>query len=227
MKEILVILFIVVSGIIYAQEWAPYEVDENLTVTIPADFIVNDTLDQRIIYAYLDNAVVLVQRMENKGKTAQKIHNKKNLLDAYSAFEKDFIGTQYGVLVERRPMEIGTFQLIHFSYVAEANGQMELRHCRTIFLNEFWYIIQFWEIQSKSREFTPEREKLFSSIKLPSGQGLTHQFSDPVMPATPGEKFGYAIATLFVLGVIGAVITLVVVLIYVRKKRKTYQPGDF
>jgi hypothetical protein len=180
MKKILPLLFTLLTINASGQKWAYHKVDENLTVYIPKNFEITDTLGQHIIKAPIDNALIMVQRVPNEGEGLTSVEDKDELIANYKGFQNGFVKSHQGELISQEMVEKGSLLMTQFRYHASINKEKQIRHCLVIFLNKNWYIIQFWEVESMTDELTSKREMLFSSIKFPHGQTLKNQLDNRV-----------------------------------------------
>lgn len=206
MKTILSIIFILVSLNGFAQQWTEYKVDSNLTVTIPDNFVAIDTLEQHIIKAQISNALILIQRMANLGKTATSIQSKNELIKNYEEFQKGAVESQHGKLIDQQMLEKNGVQMIQFSFSASMGKEKQIRHFLVAFLNEKWYSISFWEVEALTSELKAERNKLFSSVKFLPSVGLKNQMTGGDLAYRSGYLFGKIIIyTLIIVGVVALI----------------------
>jgi hypothetical protein len=75
-------------------------------MAIPDNFEITDTLGQRVITSQVDNGLILVTVLENKGKTAITVRNEKELIDSYKGFQKGAINSQKGELIKDEIIEM-------------------------------------------------------------------------------------------------------------------------
>src|SRR5262245_41583072 len=128
MNRILIIILTIISTISFGQQWGDYKVDENLTVYIPDNFEVMDTLSQRIISVQIDNALIMVQKIPNKGEHTTNIQSKRELIENYKGFQNGMIESQNGKLRDQEIIEKDGLQLIQFSYYATMGEEKQIRH---------------------------------------------------------------------------------------------------
>jgi hypothetical protein len=194
-------ILLVING--FGQGWVDYKVDDNLSVNIPDDFEVIDTLGQHVIKAQIANALIMIQRIPNNGKTVTNIQDEKELKDAYIGFQKGFTKSQKGKILHQEFIEKDGLLLSRFACNATMGEEKQIRHCVVIFIKEHWYAIQFWEVESMTIELTKEREMLFSSIKLPTDLGLASQMSNSTEGSAAykaGVLFGVLLGYTLIIG---------------------------
>lgn len=213
MNKILCTVLTLLSVNCFAQEWADYKVDDNLTVYIPDDFDIIDTLDQHIIRAQIDNALIMIQRIPNEGKLGTNVRSKDELIENYVGFNKGMVESQAGTMIGQKFIEKNGLHLTQFDYHASMGEEKQIRHCLTIFVNENWYAIQFWEVEEMTDALAKDREMLFSSIKFPDELSLEDQMSY--------YKVGYQAGQILVYLAMIGIVVLVVVLISKRTNRKS------
>jgi hypothetical protein len=216
-NRVLIIILTVISVSSFGQQWSDYKVDESLTVYMPDRFEVMDTLGQHIIRAQIDNALIMIQRIPNKGEQATNIQDKSELIENYKEFQKGIIESQKGKLKNQQIIDKDGLQLIQFSYYATMGEEKQVRHCLGVFINESWYAVQFWEVEAMANELTKVREQFFSSVKLPAGQSLKNQMSNSIEGSRSynlGFLIGKTLGYILMLGIIASLV------IWISKKVK-------
>jgi len=187
-----------------------------------------DTLGQRIIRARIDNALIMIQRVQNEGETV--VQFKEDLTKAYEGFQNEIVRSQKGELKSQQWIEKSRVLFNEFSYYATLGEEKQLRHCRALFINDNWYAIQFWEVESMTDELAAEREKLFSSIKLREGVSRENQTSNGGGKAIGEQKssayqVGYFGAIILILNLAGGLIVGIVLLVLKITRRKKSSVG--
>jgi len=215
MNGLLIAILTIISISSFGQQWTAYRVDSVLTVTIPDNYQVRDTLGQRAITARIDNGLVLISVHPNTGQTAICVQNEKELIDFYKKMREGFIRSQSGQFIEEKIIDNGGLKLIRFSFHATMGEEKQIRHCVSVFVNERTYTINFWEVESLTNEMTADRDKLFSSLKFPENIGLKNQMSFSIGGAS-SYNIGYLVG--IILGY-GLTIGLLVALVWWISKR--------
>jgi hypothetical protein len=205
-------LFTVLSLNCFGQEWMDYTFDENLTIKIPENYVIIDTVGQHIVRAQIDNALIMIQRISNKGEHAVNISNKADLIESYEGFQKGFMNSQDVKLLKQNVEERDGLQVCQFSCSATMGEERQIRHILVAFLNEHWYAIQFWEVEALSNDLRSERMKLFSSVRFAFGLSLENQLSYS-LEASQSYRLGYLLGKyiwflLLAGGVVGLIIWL-------------------
>jgi hypothetical protein len=215
MKNILLTLFVAISINSFAQDWTDYQVDSVLTLKLPDNYEINDTLGIKVISAAIENAMITVSMLQNTGENAWDVKDEKELLAGYQSFKKGYIKSNHGQLIKDEIIETGGLKMIRFSFHAETEGEKQVRHCITVIVNKKMYAISFIEVESLSGEMAKTREILFSSMKFSPGLGLNNQLN------TKGaDEKAYNQGLLLGKITVGLVIALVVWSSIRRKKKK-------
>lgn len=220
MRRILITLLTLISLSSFGQQWIEYKVDSTLTVTIPDNYQVRDTLGQRVITSRVDDGLIIISILPNTGQTAINVQNEKELIDSYKNMREGFIESQGGQLIEETIIDNGGLKLNRFSFRATMGEERQIRHSVSAFVNETSYSINFWEAESMTNEMTGDREKLFSSIKFPTNLGLTNQMSNAI-EGTRSYNIGYLFGKLLGYGLMIALIVALVRWISKRGKKKS------
>jgi hypothetical protein len=217
MKRAFTAILLLLTLTCFGQEWMEFQLDSTLSLAIPDNYKVVDTLGQRVINAQIDNGLILVMKLPNKGQTAINVQNEKELVNSYTGFQDGLIGSHKGELIKGEIIETGGLKCIQFSYRARMGDENQIRHCLGIFVNENMYAINFWELESMTKEMAPQRERLFSSIKLPNSLGLKNQMSNSI-EGGKGFRTGFFLGK--VLGYILIFGTLISIGIWISKGKK-------
>ena len=219
MRKYLLTLFTVLSVSCLGQDWIRYEIDSAVTVTIPGNFQVTDTLGQRYIVAQVDNGLILIAIIENEGKHAINIEDEEDLTKYYKGFVDGFIKSQKGQLIKDEIVDFNGLKLLRFSFKASLGEEKQLRHCLSVFVNDKNYAINFWELESMTDEMISVRERLFNSIELEASLTMKNQMSYSV-EGTRTYRIGYFIGRGLGSILIIAVLALVVAWIIRRGRRR-------
>ena len=220
MKNILLTLFIAISINSFGQDWTDFQVDSVLTLKLPDNYKINDTLGVKVISAAIENAMITIAILQNAGENAFDIKNEKELLEEYESLKKGYIKSNHGQLIKDQIIESSGLKMIRFSFHAEIAGEKQVMHYIAVIVNDKTYAINFTEVESQSGEMAKSREMVLSSMKFAPGLRLNNQLS------TKGaDEKAYNQGLLLGKITIGLVIALVVGLsIRSKKKKANAQP---
>ena len=215
MKNILLTLFVAISINSFGQDWTDFQVDSVLTLKLPDNYQINDTLGIKVISAHIENATISVAILQNAAENALEIKAEKELLKWYEGFKKGYLKTNHGQLIKDQIIEASGLKMIRFSFHAETAGEKQVRHCIAVIINDKTYALNFTELESMSGEMAKTREMVLSSLKFAPGLGLNNQLS------TKGaDEKAYNQGLLLGKITIGLLITLAIGLSIRRKKKK-------
>ncbi|MCR9016072.1 hypothetical protein [Aquiflexum gelatinilyticum] len=226
MRNILLIILSLVTINSFGQQWIEFQVDPSLTITIPENYELTDTLGQKGVIAQIDNGLILLTVMQNKGKTKLNIQNENDLIEAYKGIQRGVTRSQNGQLIKEEILDKEALKILRFSISAIMENERQIRHFLIVFLNDNIYMLNFWELESMSNEMSEIREKLFSSIKFPSTATMEDQKSQVVQGSTSyniSYLIGQIIGYLLILGLIVLFIMYFVKRLKRKKIRDTMQ----
>lgn len=176
MKKIILTILTVVSISSFGQQWSEYQVDSTLTLMLPGNIELRDTLGQQVIKSTIDNGMIIISVIPNSGRTLN-VKTQDDLINWYNDFSKGFVNSQKGQLIKDEIIEDSGLKMIRLSFNATLGNEKQVRHCLAIFVNDKIYAINFWEPESLTKEMTHTREQLFSSLRFPTNPGLANQMS--------------------------------------------------
>lgn len=215
MRHLILTLLTLASLNCFGQKMIEYKIDDKLTINLPDNFMVFDTLGQRIIKSTFDNGLIIISKAAIDRKTSVNINDEKELIEFYNGIEKGVIGASQGDLISERIIEINKLKLTRFSYRAKMGEEIQIRDYLGLLLNDSIYSFHFWQLESKTSELKRKNEDFFISLKIKSGLSLKNQFTNG---ETSSYKLGYSIGRLFGYVFVLGTLALIIVLILKRKK---------
>ena len=178
MKKIILTLFVLQTLNGFGQKWADVIVDNNLTISLPDNFQITDTLGQRIITAKVGNGLIYIAKTPDTGNFATKISNESELNKYYQALQKGTVNSSKGELLSSESIDLHKLKLTNFSYKVKIGDEFQIHDCLELFLNNNTYLIQLWHSEMMSDELKETRDKLFASLKTGSSFNLKNQLSE-------------------------------------------------
>jgi hypothetical protein len=218
MRKILLTIFTLLALNSFGQNWDDYKFDDNLTIALPENSEIIDTLGQHIVKAVIDNAIIMIQRLPNKGATATNIRDKKELKERYEEFQEGAVKAQAATLIKQRVSEKDGLMMIRFSCKASMGEEKQIRHFLVVFVNENWYTINFWEVETVTNELKADRDRLFASVKFAPGLGLKNQMSS-VLEGSRVYRLGLAAGSILASGMFIGVLVAVIIWLTRRNRR--------
>jgi len=201
MKKLLLIVVTAISITSFGQTWTDHPVDSLLTVLLPDNYKITDTMGQQVITARIENGLILISSLANAEQYSVNIKSEGELKSYYKKFEQGYTETQHGQDVKDEMIEVSGLKAIRFTFTKIMNGEKQMRYCVAVFVKDKTYAINFWEPASMSNEMTATREKLFSSMKFAPGLGPKDQMTDKRKVDVP-KNIGYLFGKLVLFGLI-------------------------
>lgn len=206
MKYYLIIVLTMLCFMSKAQEI--YELNENLTIGLPNNYEVTDTLGQKLISAQFDYSFVLIQKINNSGEMSVSIANEEELDEYYLGFKNGILKSTKGELVSSEFFYKGTLKLYRFSCRVPLE-ENQIRDYVVLFLNNQTYSLSYSQLESMVAELEPERTSFFSSLKAEGEYSLEDQMTPN---KSQGYKRGYLIGQ-----ILGFLIILILIIFGLHK----------
>jgi hypothetical protein len=153
-----------------AQEvaWEKIIIDENVTVNLPSDMEVQDTLGQKIIIAETENAVIVITRSPNGTMSDVEIKTPEELAEFYSGIISGVARQSFGEVLNNEDITLNNLKGQQFTLKIQVEDEVQLRDYFIIFLDNTFYSFQFWQLEEMYHETSEERTAFFESISLNS-----------------------------------------------------------
>jgi hypothetical protein len=213
MKGIILSILILVTTNCFAQNWIEYRIDSTVTLTLPEQYRVVDTMRQHMIISPIENGMVMLTMIDISDDSSVNVRNEAELLRSYDDFQRGVINSSPGTLIEEDVIEKSGLKLKQFSFRVVAPDGVQTRYCEVVLVNHKIYGLFFWELESMSDQMREAREKLFSSWVFPTGLTLEDQMSfyqEDTVLFKAGHFIGYNLGVLLIVGGVTAVIVLIV-----------------
>ena len=220
MNKVLLTILTLISINSFGQQWSEYQVDSTLTLMLPDNYEVRDTLEQRVVTSRVDNGIIIISILPNGGQTAINVQSEQELIKSYKDMRQGIINSQSGQLIKEEIIENRGLKMIRFSYTATMGEERQIRHCVVVFINEKTYSINFWQVESLTNEMADTREKLFSSLKFPTNPGLNNQMSYSI-EGSRSYNIGYLVGKILGYGLMIGLLVMLIRWISKRAKRKS------
>lgn len=218
MKQILLITLILLSANSFGQKTIEYKIDDNLTITLPDNYQVLDTLGQRMIKAPVDYGLILISKFPIQDKASISFTNNNGLVEFYNGIQEGVVKSSQGELISQEITDINKLKFIKFSYKAKMGGDIQIRDCLGVLLEENIYLFNFWQSESMVKEMKKQREVFFASLKINPQLTPNDQFINLPEESTSynwGILMGKYLAYILIIGLPA----LLIVWIVNRKKK--------
>lgn len=204
MKKILLVLFAFQTISAFGQKWTDLVVDNNLTISVPENYQITDTLGQKIVTAQVDNGLIFIQRIPKPDDKSNNVSSKDQLDGFYKGLINGTIKSSKGELLSSEFINVKDLKLIKFSFKAKIGDELQIHDCLGLFLSGNTYLIQLWHLESISPELQEIRDKLFASLKISSTITQKDQFiasSNQSSSYKKGYIFGKILGPILLIGI--------------------------
>jgi len=204
MKKLLLLTFLFSATIGFTQNLVPYKVSEDVSIKMPENYKVTDTLTQKITKGTIDNAVVIVMKSIQKDTTTT-IESKEDLLTYYKEAQKGFLTGLKGKFLKREFLEI------------DKKIVLKLNSVNYMFiLNNYTYTLMFVSTHPNDTNLESQKAKILASLKFKPGLTIHNQFNK-YEESSYAYKLGKLVGAFLVYG---AFVAGLVYLIIRNRKRK-------
>ncbi|HEX8378021.1 MAG TPA: hypothetical protein VF602_09390 [Pedobacter sp.] len=212
----LIVLFSLLTSLLFSQEFKPYNIDDSIQVSLPADFKKVDTLGQTQITARTSFGFIQISKQPDNNHSTPDIEKVKHLNRYYNDFIKRIsASSKQGTISNKKDTLLGNLRVKDFTLALDSGSGKQYRNFRILHENSATYTFQYLFQDMHSQYAQPESESFFKSIKLTKPATLTSQFTKE------GNTTGKAPASNTKLYIISAVVVVIILaLIAFFKKRK-------
>lgn len=224
MRTTLLFIFGILIGFIHAQEnWTQYKLDSNLTVEIPENYVIKDTLDKKTVEARTESANIYIVRLYvgDKNDSNTPILDQDDLIKYYKKLCK-------GALTELKSNDykinihmMDSLLAVYLDCNMTVENQNQTRYMEFIRIHNMVYAVIFAEVQGSTELNKPTREKLFNSIIFRTNLKLTDQFNFAEQhKQSNAYKAGFIAGKLFFwLLIIGLPLSVVILIVALLKRK--------
>jgi hypothetical protein len=207
MKKILLIFSIIAFTVsAYSQGLKPVKIDSLVTVALPTDVQVKDTLQQKIFSGNGSLGYMIVIRSKNNNKPLEK---EKDLNNVFKEYMTKLQGQSDGSILDQRDTTIGKLKAKVFGLETKSDNGVELRNFTILYTKEATYTFEYVYPQERKDLVKDETKAFFGSIKTSADLERTDQYTNT---ASSG-----GVSKIVIFGGGGLVLLLVGYFIY-RKK---------
>lgn len=199
-----ILFFLAINS--FGQEIIRYKIDENISIRIPDNYEIKDTLGQSVIKASVPYGLILIMKGPNVGNMATSISDEESLIRYYKGFQTGLIESSNGKFIDEEIINKDGLKFSQFSYRSTLNSEIQFRSCLVLFLNENTYTVQLWQLDSMKEQMHYTSDNLFSSLQISKGFSIKNQLSTADEPSSWTYNLGFYLGTilgnLFVLGIV-------------------------
>jgi hypothetical protein len=214
MKKLIVSFSLVIAAFTaFGQRLKTVKLDTLVSVTLPADYHTQDTLDEQTYTANAQYGYIIVGRSPNpSGNTTLK--KEKELNNVFKEYiRKVRSSLPDGIIQNDHDTIIHNIEVRDFTLSTDTGSGIQLRRFRILYTKPVTYTFQYLYDDMRKDIATDEMNTFFKSIKISPDFNGTDQF-------TLYGKHGRVNSLIVILVAGGAVVLLLIVLI-AKKRRRT------
>lgn len=166
MKKILYLLLLLLSFNSFAQELMEYELDKNVTLSIPDNSEEGEANGQTFIKGYIGEEDFVIISKTDKG--AAMISSKENgdLTSFYRGVKDGALKASKGALIKEGFIETNKVKVLNFSYSMLIDNQPKVVDTYVFFWKKYTYTLQFISAEKESENYKTIKKKIVDSIKM-------------------------------------------------------------
>ncbi|MEO5775688.1 MAG: hypothetical protein ABIQ27_02215 [Flavobacterium sp.] len=210
MKQ-LTLLFTLLSLNCFAQN-TKYKFDETLSIELPKEHSIVDTLGLRRISAPLNiGNIVITKTIEEQIET--NVFDEAQLQEYYKGYQKGFMKGCKGKAISEEIIKINNVIVSKSVFAMPGNDESIVVENYVIYLKDHTYTVGFFLPNNIESNFNKEKQKILSSIKFVKGLTIEDQFNshDENSPAgKAGQITGYILF----------IVVLIFIIWFIVKKSK-------
>jgi hypothetical protein len=209
LKRLLLLFFLLYTGIAFGQSNFKLNIDSLAVVSLPGKPASkkNDTGQIYFYKKYASEYIVLLQNF----KYYKKFSLQKDSLSAfYEGVVEGHLRLPHSKLLSKNEVTINSFKAIDFSYKADStHGLPDVRFQRAIFLDHYMITFSYWTSSDSLQKNLPNKEAFFNSIAIIADKDKTKQYTDEGMAYNLGIIIGKYLTIPFVV-IIGLLIVFLI-----------------
>jgi hypothetical protein len=221
MKKLILLPLLLLNFIMpaFSQKWKALKLDTLVSVALPDQSELKDTLGQQIYQSRGAYGTMLIIRSANSEDEKVNIKKEKDLGKLYESYIKKVQNSSPGNVTEQKDTTIAGLNAKDFTLQTDTGSGVELRYFRVLFTQDATYTFEYLLNESRKEFAREEQDKFFNSIKIgPEVNIKDSQLADKDA-TTPLNEERKSFNTYIYLG-IGLVVIVVLILIFLRRKKR-------
>ncbi|MFN3753745.1 hypothetical protein [Flavobacterium sp.] len=204
------LLFVFISS--YSQQLIKYSFDNDVSIQLPKNSVITDTLGQKMIKGNIGGVNVIFLRTSEKDSTVT-IENKSELIEFYSGFQKGYAQSVNGKIVSSKVIDKGHLKASEFQCQSKISTLNITIDGLVVFLNNYSYTIQFFNMGAEIEDYETQKKSILASLKFREGLSIDNQMTN-----AEESSMGYKIGE--VIGYFLGVAVLIILILMILKKNK-------
>ncbi|MBS4036470.1 MAG: hypothetical protein KGZ85_18555 [Ignavibacterium sp.] len=217
------LLLVIVSSIYLfsQQDWINYNIEDYISINLPTEPIVFDTLGTTTISSETDSYIILITKMNNNSKVNAKISSEDELNKFYEGVVNGYLKSTKGELVDKNLSKIANLRSVSYSIRLTRGDENRLYFIHSIFIEDCMYTFQFLQLEIDDEELKETRDIFFNSINISKSLNLQDQFT--AYEEVSSYKLGYFVGQIFFYLIL---ISIPIIFIIRRKRKKHLTSGS-
>ncbi|MRX67265.1 hypothetical protein SAMN06265349_101947 [Flavobacterium resistens] len=215
MKQVFLLFSLLFISNNFAQGLENYQIDKNISLRMPQNLEVSDTLQLKTIQGFLGDNVVIITKTIQKD-TIVTIESEEDLLKFYEGAQKGFYESLKGKILKKDIINIEGLKILNLNTEVSINDEQKLYENYILFLDNYTYTFSFIHSINEDKNFKIQKEKIISSIKFQKGLNINNQFNH-YENSKRATKWGELIGSLFFYTVI---VGGIIFLLFRNRKKK-------
>jgi hypothetical protein len=178
MKNFILFVLFVLTQNIFSQNLVELKLSENVSINIPDDYYVKDSLGTKRFASKLsDKSVISIVKAIEKKEII--ILNKKELKKSYDSFQNGILESYNGNLIKRKIVKHKGMKLSMMNSNAILLNQNVIIYNIAFYLKNHYYIIMFISSEGDNSEaYDYFKRKIIPSIKFKEDLTFKNQFTE-------------------------------------------------
>lgn len=195
----------------FGQKLIPYQVSEDVSIKIPKEFSITDTLGQTLIKASVEDEIILIMKPEKK--VDAYIEDKDELLKFYDGYYEGMLDQSKGQTISKEFVQINGLFFLKSSFKTKISGANNIWNNYILLLNKTPYSFLMITTPENNRVGFFEKE-IIQSIKFRKDLTSKNQMNTNEEDSQ-AYKTGELVGKFFMYALIGGVIVY-----FISRKKK-------
>lgn len=196
----------------FGQKLIPYHVSEDVSINIPQEFSITDTLGQNLIKAFIEDEIILIMKPEKK--VDAYIEDKDELLKFYEGYYDGMLDRSKGQTISKEFVQINGMFFLKSSFKTKISGANKIWNNYILLLNKTPYSFLMISTPENNKVEFFENE-IVQSIKFRKDLTSKNQMNTNEEDSQ-AYKIGELVGKFFMYALIGGIIVYCIS----RKKNK-------
>lgn len=195
----------------FGQRLIPYQVSDDISINIPQEFSITDTLGQSLIKASVEDEIILIMKSEKK--VDAYIEDKDELLKFYEGYYNGMLDQSKGKSISKEFVKINGLYFLKSSFRTKISGADNIWNNYILLLNKIPYTFLMISTPENNRVEFFEKE-IINSIKFKKNLTSKNQMNTNEEDSQ-AYKIGEFVGKFFIYALIGGLFVY-----FISRKKK-------